>query len=109
MTNTPLFKRQFPQELLYSFIKNNSLEYSEHYEFNKYCFKRGIYNGEIDNFIKTCFDYYHPSKHSYLTRKMTYSNFMTILRQICKLHNIMYSTDIKYSGSSYEIIYKIYL
>ena len=38
------------------------------------------------------------SQKFYVERKMTYKNFVTILRQICKYHNIPFTTNIKYLG-----------
>ena len=44
----------------------------------------------------------------YITRKMNYKNFITIIRQICKYHHFAFASNIKYDKSSYEITYNIY-
>ena len=38
---------------------------------------------------------------------MNYKNFVTIIRQICKF-NLLFSSNIKYDKSTYEINYNIY-
>jgi len=59
-------------------------------------------------FCETIKNYYHLSKQFYLERKMTYNSFTTILRQICKNNNIMFTSQIKYNESKYNIDYLIY-
>ena len=53
-------------------------------------------------------NHYFPSKQNYVTRKMTYKNFITILRQICKYHHIPFTSTIKYDKSTYDISYSIF-
>ena len=54
-------------------------------------------------------DSYHKSKRFYLTRNMTYKNFLTILRQVCNFICIPYTSKILYNSSKYNIIYILYL
>ena len=51
---------------------------------------------------------YYTSKKFYLTREMTYSYFLTIIRQLCKVCNILFTYKIKYISSKYMIEYYIY-
>jgi hypothetical protein len=44
----------------------------------------------------------------YLERKMVYNSFTNIVRQICKLNNIMFTSQIKYNESKYNIDFFIY-
>jgi hypothetical protein len=43
-----------------------------------------------------------------LERKMNYNSFVTILRQICNFNKIIYTSQIKYDKSKYDIIYHIF-
>ena len=56
-------------------------------------------------FCEILTEYYHISKRYYLTREMTYNTFTNIVRQICKNNNIMFTSQIKYNESKYNIDY----
>ena len=74
-------------------------------------FKKGILFHWIDPFIHSCQLYYHSSKLIYLEKYLktkNYNHFITIIRQICKIHHIIYTSKIKYIKSNYLIEYKIY-
>ena len=40
---------------------------------------------------------------------MNYKFFLTVLRQVCKYHSIPFIHSIKYSNSTYEIQYSIFI
>ena len=75
---------------------------------NKASYKKSIFNDKLKNFLEKIESYYHNSKKYYVTRKLNYSKFITIIRQICKHNNILYTSKIKYDKSNYDIIYYIY-
>ena len=62
----------------------------------------------MDDFISLLEPYYYDSKKHYITRKMDYNRFITILRQLCNVNNIRYETKMIYNSSTYEIVYYIY-
>ena len=72
------------------------------------------YNGlnKTEEAIKLLDDirpYYYVSKQlKYLDRELTYNNFTTILRQLCNIMEIKYTSTIKYDRSVYNIKYEIY-
>ena len=72
-------------------------------------YKKGILTNVIEEFINEIKKYYKKSKMFYVTRKITYKNFLTIIRQLCNLHNIIYTNEIKYDKSTYEIKYQVFL
>jgi hypothetical protein len=108
MSNSQIFKLPFPNEILFSLLDITAAKTEKCYIFNSSSFKKGVFNGTILSFVDICKTYYHLSKHTYLNRKMTYSGFNTILRQICKANNITYTSQIKYDKSNYDIVYYIY-
>jgi hypothetical protein len=107
--SSQIFKKKIHSELFFNFLKKNSLNNSDKYTiFNNDSYKKGLLNNSIPEFIELCKDYYHISKHMYLERKLTYNSFTTILRQICNFNKIVYTSQIKYDKSSYNIVYYIY-
>ena len=79
------------------------------YDFNKVLFKKLQHYDFINEFINDIREYYHESKKYYIDRDINYSQFLTIIRQICKSNNIDLSKKIIYYKNSYEIIYTLTL
>lgn len=102
-----IFKKKIPLERISDFIKDVSIFEKGIYIFNKYCFKKSILNNKINDFLNSIKEYYHVSKKYYIEREINYVRFATILRQICKQHNIYIFSKIKYHNSTYENIYFI--
>jgi hypothetical protein len=64
------------------------------------------YNYQTD-FLKELSQYYYSSKLFYLEREPTYNSIATILRQICKSHDLKIISKMKYVDSNYIIEYSI--
>jgi hypothetical protein len=103
-----IFKEKIPPDKLFDLLDELCVKNDKYYIFNMISYKKGVFTEKINNFLNTCKPYYFNSKKQYLERKMTYNNFMTIVRQICNLNNIFYTSKIKYNKSLYEIEYYIY-
>ena len=105
-----IFKKNVPNELLFKLLDSMCVKNDNHYLFNTISFKKGIFNQGIQAFFEECRPYYHLSKRKkYLEiSKITYNNFTTILRQICNFNKIVYTSQIKYDKSVYDIVYYIY-
>lgn len=103
-----LFKNHIPIEILYDLLYNNTIKTEDYYCINKESYKKLIFNNQLDPFVQSLKEYYHLSKQSYLVSPITYSKFITIVRHICKLNNIKYTSKIKYDKSTYTIYYYIY-
>lgn len=104
-----IFKYVIPINMMIELFDKISVKYDNYYVLNNGSYKKGIFNGDIQQFIKDCIPYYYVSKRKYLTCDLNYNHFITIIRQICKHLNIRYTSKIKYEKSSYDIIYNIYL
>jgi hypothetical protein len=104
-----IFKSNISISMLIDLFEKICIKCDNHYILNNNAYKKGIFNGDIQQFIKDCTPYYFISKRKYLTRTLNYNHFVTIIRQICKHLNIKYNTKIKYEKSSYDIIYNVYL
>ena len=106
--SSQIFKHKIPNELLFDLLEQISMKTNKYYIFNNNSYKKGIFNVVIDVFIESCKQFYHVSKYKYLDRKLTYNNFTTILRQICKCNQLVYTSHIVYDKSDYNILYYIY-
>lgn len=110
MTSQIFIKEGPPISLLFTLLQNTChLKTDKYFVITHASFKKGVFNKYIQLFYDELKQYYQKSKAFYLTRKNTYKNFLTIIRQLCNCHNIIYSNDIKYDKSSYEIVYKVFL
>lgn len=104
-----LFKYKVPKYDFIAFLitcceideKNNV------YIFSNDAYKRAHLSKTIEPFIDSIIKCYHKSKQYYVSRKMNYTRFVTIVRQICKSNCIPYVSKIRYDRSSYEIVYYI--
>jgi len=104
-----IFKADIPNELLFDFLeKVYSFKTDKYFLVDKDIFKKAQYHEFLEPFVKSLDDYYHLSKKFYIERKLNYTRFATIIRQICKRNEIPFSSTIKYDKSSYNIIYYIY-
>ena len=104
-----IFRKNFDKTPFLNLIIKYSEQRKNQYIFNNISFKKAVYNKDIEPFIEFISEYYYSAKKFYVERKITYKNFVTILRQICKYHNIPFTTNIKYYNSTYEIQYSIFI
>lgn len=103
-----LFKSIIPKKKIYDLLEIICIKTDKNFIINKDAFKKGIFNNTIQNFLEDCKSYYHLSKQKYITKKLSYNTFTTVLRQICNSNKIVYTSKIKYNNSTYDIIYYIY-
>ena len=103
-----IFKKHIPSEILFNFLDKICSKTPKYYIFNKIAFKKGVFTEDIHLFLNDCTPYYHISKQKYLTNPLTYNGFTTIIRQICNVNKTIYTSQIKYEHSSYNIVYYIY-
>ncbi len=104
---TQLFKTNVPIEILLNFLKLIAEDKENHFLLTKILYKQAEYNNQITDFIESLKPYYYKSKLYYIERKLDYVKFMTIIRQLCNVNNVVYTTKIVYNNSNYEIEYYI--
>ena len=92
--NSQIFKSHIPKELLFDLLDKICMKNNNYYILNKISYKKCEFLQLLDPFYSALSEYYHVSKQFYITRKQTYSSFVTIIRQICKLNNINYISKI---------------
>lgn len=103
-----IFRNSVPNEILYNFLDKICLKTEKYYLIDMNSYRKMIFYKLHDDFCNSLKEYYQLSKYFYLERKMEYNAFTTIIRQICKNNNIMFTTQIKYNESKYNINYLIY-
>ena len=103
-----IIKTRIPIELLFNFLKKICISYKNYYVLNHDSYKKAIANNYLDIFLGELIPYYFVSKQHYLTRPMNYNYFTTVIRQICKKNQTLFTSKIKYIQSSYDIVYYIY-
>jgi hypothetical protein len=107
-----IFKHVYPMDKFIIFCKTFLLrdketpEYTYRITFD--VFKQLEFHGITRRFLEELKEYYYPSKHIYLTRKITYKRFATILRQICRNLDLPFISKIVYSHNQYSTIYIIH-
>lgn len=105
-----LFKNKIPEEIIHQLIDTNFVKEGDIYVFNKYVFKKMTYEEKVKNFCECIEPYYHNSKKKYVKKEEhTYKSLATVIRQLCKYHEIDMKSKIKYSNSTYETMYYINL
>ena len=103
-----IFKKQVSNELLFSFLEKICFKTDKYYLIDMNAYRKMMYYNYNKEFFESIKDCYHLSKQFYLDRKITYNSFTTIIRQICKSNNVMFTSQIKYNESKYNIDYLIY-
>jgi hypothetical protein len=102
------FKNTFGKEMLFNFLEGICEKTDKYYIFNLSSYKKGEFETVNSDFLEQIKPYYHKAKQFYIERKRTYNSMCTIIRQICNLHSIIFTTKITYSKSKYNIPYFIY-
>lgn len=103
-----IFRKNVDIEILYGLLEKCCLKTDKYYLLDINAFKKMIFHNYSDSFLADILDCYHVSKQFYVTRKLTYNSFTNIVRQICKSTGLMFSSQIKYNESKYNIDYYIY-
>lgn len=104
-----IFKTQIPNDLVFSFLQSFCQNNEKSIILSKTNFRQAQFHNFVEPFISSISDYYHSSKKYYIERKLNYTQFLTIIRQICKANTISYASKVVYDKSQYEIIYYIFI
>lgn len=100
-----IFLEKYPLDNLKKFFFDIMVKHNDEYYFDINLYKKANFFDKIKPFVKSLKPYYKENKQFYIERTVKYKSFMTIIRQLCNSHNIIYSNKIKYSNNSYTIEY----
>ena len=115
--NTQVFNKEVSlkclYDTLYDILQKICTEteniHNDEYFITKAVFKRAQLVNYIQPFIETIKPYYYFSKQHYVDKQINYNAFITIIRQLCNVNDIKYTSKIVYIKSNYEIQYTIVL
>ena len=103
-----IFRKNVPIEMLFQLLEQICQKNDKYYFIDNNAYKKMLYSQLHETFFHGLSEYYHLSKQFYINRDLTYNSFTTVVRQICKSNNIMFTSQIKYNHSKYNIDYFIY-
>jgi hypothetical protein len=111
------FKHKLPTEMIHNFIRKISYKIpnSDNYLIDFNAYKKATYCSDsqtvslLEQFCNDLMPFYCKEKQIFLTRKMSYNNLNTILRQVCRQCAIQCKSDRKYDKSKTQIVYYIAL
>jgi hypothetical protein len=66
-------------------------------------YKRALFENTLYPFLSLLTPHYYDSTQFYLTRKMTYTRFLTIMRQLLRYCKINYTTCITHTSTRKEV------
>lgn len=106
--SSQIFRKKVPNEILFDLLEKVCFKTDKYYLIDVNAFRKLMFHNYHTEFCEQLKDYYNLSKMFYIERKMVYNSFTNIVRQICKLNNIMFTSLIKYNESKYNIDFFIY-
>ncbi len=107
MTNQ-IFKKNVPNNLLFDILDKICLKTDKYYLIDINSYKKLLFHQLHETLIESLKEYYHLGKQFYLTRALNYKSFTNIIRQVCKNNSIMYTSEMKYNESKYNIVFYVY-
>jgi hypothetical protein len=106
--SSQLFKKNVPKELIINILEQICFKNDKFYLIDSNAYKKFLFYNLHTQLCEQLKEYYHSGKMFYIERKMTYNSFTNIVRQICKNSNIMFTSQLKYNESKYNIDYFVY-
>jgi hypothetical protein len=103
-----LFRRNVEPQLLFDLLSKICLKTEKYYFIDLNAFRKMTFHLYHEHFFQELLNHYHTSKQYYITRPLTYNSFTTIIRQICKSNEIMFTSNIHYNQSKYNIDYFVF-
>jgi len=95
------------KDYFYDYLNNYCIKDGDYLYINKEIYKKYEINNKIEEFINHIKQFYKTSKKYFTERIQNYTNFICIVRHICKLLKISYYKKIIYNNNSYYIVYYI--
>ena len=103
-----VFKTIPPHNLVFEILDDVCSNEEECFLVSEQSFKLMKHRKLLDEFYDRLEPYYHVSKKGYLQNKGEYSNFLTIMRQLCKAYCVAYVSKTLYTHSCYSRSLLIY-
>jgi len=106
--SSQIFRKPVPKEILFDLLDKICVKTDKYYLIDMNAYRKLMFYNYQTDFFTQLREYYNLSKLFYIERKMIYNSFTNIVRQICKSNNVMFTSQIKYNESKYNIDFFIY-
>jgi hypothetical protein len=86
-----LLERPIPVELFIAYIShisNDSVRDDKYYVVNINSFKKSVVDGSLARYCEQIRPFYIPGKRRYTESVNTYSRFLTVVRQMCRVYGM---------------------
>ena len=103
-----VFRSIVPKEVLFELLDKICFKTDKYYLIDMNSFRKLVFHDYYPEFCEQIKPHYNLSKLFYIERKLVYNSFTNIIRQICKANNVMFTSQIKYNESKYNIDFFIY-
>ncbi len=103
------FRRPIPLQILFDLFDQICLKTDKYYLVDLNSYKKMMYMELNKKFVEDIVEYYHAAKQFYVRREMTYNSFINLVRQACKINNLVAENQVRYQNSKYTIEYLVYL
>lgn len=103
------FRRPVPKKILFDLFDQICLKTDKYYLVDMNAYKKMMYMELHKKFVEDVVEYYHAAKQFYVRREMTYNSFVNIVRQICKIDELVAESQVRYTNSKYTIEYLVYI
>lgn len=104
-----LFKAVPERDVIFGYLDEVCHRDSELFVVDDTVYKKMRYDDRIARLYEYLRPFYHVSKQKYLDEGHSRNSFLTILRQLCKLYSIQFSSKVVYKNGSYDSTLVIYL
>jgi hypothetical protein len=108
MKSEHLFSKPVPLDCLFKLLDQicaKGIDNYYYYIVDITTYKKMIYHQYHVSFLDTILPFYRKNRQYYVTREFTYNSFITLVRQICDLHNHPFLYDKKYHNQKYHMRY----
>ena len=103
-----VFKKNIPISILFALLEQICLKTEKYYFLDLNAFKKLQFHDLFVKFREEIRPYYHVSKRFYIDRDFTYRMFANIVRQLSRMANVRFDSEIKYHQSKYHVDYMVY-
>ena len=103
-----VFKKNVPISILFALLEQICLKTEKYYFLDQNAFKKLQFHDLFVKFREEIRPYYHVSKRFYIEREFTYRMFANIVRQLSRMANVRFDSEIKYHQSKYHVDYMVY-
>ena len=103
-----VFKKNVPISILFAVLEQICLKTDKYYFLDLNAFKKLQFHDLFVKFREEIRPYYHVSKRFYIDRDFTYRMFANIVRQLSRMANVRFDSEIKYHQSKYHVDYMVY-